>query len=58
MSDFLQGTGPSKNEIQIKIYGGCLNFIQLYELLILINSHREAFSKINERVVTRTHKIF
>jgi hypothetical protein len=48
----------ASGEIQIRIMGGCLNLVQLYQLLILIHSHREEFAKVSERVVLRTLKIF
>lgn len=32
--------------------------VQLYELLIMIHRHREPFTAINSRIITRTLKIF
>jgi len=58
MKCFEANLSQSTSEIQIKINGGCLSLVQLRDLLILLNSHKETFSKINERVINRTVKIF
>ncbi len=58
LKNFFESTQVSNHEIQIKVLGACLNFNQLYELLVLIHSHREAFSKLSDRVVSRTLKVF
>jgi hypothetical protein len=49
---------PTAHTIQIKIVGGCLNLEQLCELLVLLNSHKEAFGRVSERIVHRTQRIF
>ena len=46
------------SKIHIKILGGCLSLVQLYELLIMIQTHQEEFSKISEKVTNRTLKVF
>jgi hypothetical protein len=37
----------SPNEIQIKIYGACLNYNQLKEILFTIQQYKSEISKIN-----------
>ena len=56
--DFIADKGPTANEIQIRILGGCVSLFQLFELLVLINSHREDFSRVSEKVISRTVKVF
>ena len=46
------------DDIQIKIVGASLNLIQMHELLILLNTHKEVFAKVNERIIHRTQRIF
>ena len=58
MSTFIKHENTNENKIQIKIYGVYISLQQLQHLLILFNSHRDIFSKINDRVISRTTKIF